>query len=63
MTPPLVSDMIARAKGRSLLALLFILTLLVGICLGLKILELQQVAESAVNGVIALALAVRAVRL
>lgn len=55
--------MIARARRRSLLALLFILTLLVGICLGLKILELQQVAESAVNGVIALALAVRAVKL
>ncbi|WP_155299605.1 hypothetical protein [Deinococcus kurensis] len=63
MTSPLVSDMIARAKGRSLLALLFILTLLVGICLGLKILELQQVAESALNGVIALALAMWAVRL
>lgn len=51
-------------KGRrALLIVLLILVFLVGIGIGLKILELQTVMESAVNGVIALALALWAVRL
>ncbi len=63
MSSPLVSDMIARARRRSLLVLLLILVFLVGVGVGLKILEVQTVMESAVNGVIALALAMWAVRL
>lgn len=55
--------MIARARRRSLLVLLLILVFLVGVGVGLKILEVQTVMESAVNGVIALALAMWAVRL
>lgn len=59
--PEWVHQMIASARQRALLAVLLGLTLLIGICIGYHILTLQQVAESAVNGAIALALAIRAV--
>lgn len=55
--------MIARAKRRSLLLILLLVVFLAGVGVGLKILEVKTVMESALNGVIALALAVRAVKL
>jgi len=63
VSSPLVSAMIARARRRALLLILLILVFLVGVGVGLKILAIQTVMESALNGVIALALAVRAVKL
>ena len=63
MIPPLVSAMIARARRRSLLLILLLVVFLAGVGVGLKILAIQTVMESALNGLIALALAVRAVKL